>query len=70
MQVLVNQKSIHCTSDDTLESVLSIYCQARGVGINDIAVAQGDSLIPRSLWSDYRLSANASFSVFTAVAGG
>lgn len=70
MQVLINQKPIHCTSDDSLELVLSIYCQALGLDINEIAVAHADSLIPRSTWPEYRLSAQASFSVFTAVAGG
>lgn len=70
MQVLINQQPIHCTTTDSLHSVLNIYCQARGVQINEIAVAHNDDLIPRSLWPSRHLSANESFSVFVAVAGG
>ena len=70
MQILINQRPIHCTSHDTLDSVLNVFAQGSGVDINDIAVAADNKVIARSQWATYALTANASFSVFVAVAGG
>lgn len=70
MQITINQQSVDCEASDSLQTILARYCDARGIQLNDLAVARDDTLIPRSTWSDYRPQDGHTFTVFSAVAGG
>ncbi len=68
--VSINDESKQIATDSTVQSVLEMYAELRGVDINAIAVAINGEVLPRARWQAERCMVDDKFEVFSVVAGG
>lgn len=70
MQIQINDQWFEVGSADTLADVMQRFCAQSDLKFEQIAVAQGASVIPRSHWAQASINATQPYAVFAAVAGG
>lgn len=79
MKIIVNGNEENIESEtptvkDAVEQVLNVQLNDNGLSESDkklgIAVAQGEAIIPRSLWAKTELHDGDSLEIITAVQGG
>ncbi|GIU16110.1 MULTISPECIES: sulfur carrier protein ThiS [unclassified Shewanella] len=66
----INDESKLVAVNSTVQSVIEMYAEVRGVDIHGIAVAINSEVLPRSRWQIQCCLAGDKFEIFSVVAGG
>lgn len=70
MQIQINDQWFDVEPKETLADAMRRFCRQADLKFDQVAVAQGASVIPRSRWSQKAVDGSLPYAVFAAVAGG
>ncbi len=70
IEISINDESKLVAVNSTVQSVIEMYAEVRGVDANGIAVAVNSDVLPRVRWQTEYCQVGDKFEVFSVVAGG